>query len=364
MLDKIYKDLHRIPELSFQEHETKKYIMNILEKHGIEYENLNNGLIARVKSNSDDEFIGFRCELDALDIKEYNDIDFKSNNDYMHACGHDLHMAILIGICIKVNEIKEQLNKNVLFIFQSGEEKGDGARKLILEYNFPKLTEIYSFHNSNIIKSSQLGIQKGQINSHIIDFEIKFIGKSAHVAQPYLGKDALNCAINFINNIKFNQSSTFGAHKQYLINFSNLNTVNDNNRICDNAVLSGTIRIGSLDMIEKIWSYFNTFLKTTTLNFDIDYTLKSWSLPALINNDILHDKIKSLNYDFVNYESMSSGGDDFSHFSQIAPIYLIKVGSMWQNNEYHNMPVHSNTFLPNYNCIENVVKFAIDILKK
>lgn len=361
MLKKLYKDLHQIPELAFKEIKTKQYIMNILDQNQIQYKNYSNGLIAKIEINPKWDYVAFRTELDGLKIKENTNVNFKSNFN-MHACGHDMHMSIVLGICLNVNQKKECLSNNVLFIFQSAEEDGQGSQQLIKEVKWPKIQKIYAFHNSNVIDINSVGLQNGQINSHIIDFEIEFKGKSAHVAQPYLGVDALNSAINFINLIKQNQSVNFGAHKQYLINFSNINTNNAQNVICDKCIINGTIRIGSLDLIENIKKFFKTTLNTvsTLNNCYVKYSLKE--LRALINDSSIHNEILELNLNYKLLNVMSSGGDDFSNYSYLAPIYLIKIGSKWNDNEYINYPVHSTKFLPNYNGIEYGVICGLKLL--
>ena len=143
-LHKVYKDLHQIPELAFKEIKTKKYIENILKDNNISYEILSNGIIAKVVVDESFSFIGFRTELDALNIKEKNKIDFKSDK-YMHACGHDMHMATVIGILIEANINKDKLKNNVIVAFQSGEETGEGAKALVNEYNWPNLDSFYAF---------------------------------------------------------------------------------------------------------------------------------------------------------------------------------------------------------------------------
>lgn len=362
MLIKTYKDLHQIPELAFEEVKTKKYIIDILETNNISYENYNSGLIAKIVVDENKPYIAFRSELDALNINECNDIDFSSNNENMHACGHDMHISTILGICLQANENKERLENNVLFIFQSGEESGGGASKLISEVKWPNIKELYAFHNSNIIGPNQIGLQLGQINSHIIDFDITLKGKSAHVAQPYLGIDALNCGINFINLVKANMSVNFGAHKQVIINFSNVNTNNDNNRICDNCKITGTIRIGSLDIVSNVKTYFNKYLEDITKLNNVDYDVNFYELKALINDQNLHEKLINMKPNFVTYKNVSSGGDDFANFSELGPIYLIKLGSMWEHGEFENCPVHSSNFLPNYNGITYGVEIGCKIL--
>lgn len=361
MLTKIYKTLHKKAEISYQEVETIKYIKSILNKNQILFKEYKNGLIAKVENNFSNSYIGFRTELDALDIKEQTGVEYKGEKA-MHACGHDMHMSVILGICLQANKQKEQLNNNVLFIFQRGEEGFNGACNLINEVKFQNIEKIIAFHNSNVIDINKIGLQNGQINSHIIDFEIIFKGKSSHVAQPYLGSDALNCALNFINLIKQNLGSNFGSHKQFLINFSNVNTNNAINCICDNCVISGTIRIGSLDIIKQVESYFEKTLKLTTKLNNVSYKLETKKLEALINDSKIHEELIDLNLNYQTLNTISSGGDDFALYKKIAPIYLIKLGSKWDDNVHINYPGHSNKFLPNYNGINYGVEIGLKIL--
>ena len=135
------RHLHKNPELSRKEYKTASYIRAELDKMGLTYETcLNTGTIVYIDGGGQDTII-LRADIDALPIREMNDVDFKSQNDgIMHACGHDAHASMLLGVVKEILELKKSglLKVNILAVFQPSEESFGGANLLIKEYNFKK----------------------------------------------------------------------------------------------------------------------------------------------------------------------------------------------------------------------------------
>ena len=133
----VRRHLHMNPELSFEEYETSKYIQSVLKKHDIPFTtgHVETGIIATIKGkNPYTKEILLRADLDALPITEDNNVEYKSKNEgVMHACGHDFHSASLIGTALILNELKEDFNGTIKFVFQPGEEKLPGGAKLMIE---------------------------------------------------------------------------------------------------------------------------------------------------------------------------------------------------------------------------------------
>ena len=133
----IRRHLHSFPELSFREENTSAYIRQLLDQWGIEYKYpfVDTGILAILKgANEEGKVLALRTDMDALPIIEENDVDYKSENPgVMHACGHDVHMATLLGAAKILSEMREHFSGKILFIFQPGEEKAPGGAKLMLE---------------------------------------------------------------------------------------------------------------------------------------------------------------------------------------------------------------------------------------
>ena len=131
------RHFHQNPELSFEEFETSKYIQNWLTENGISFKSgfVKTGIVAEIKGNlPSDKVLALRTDMDALPIHETNDFDFKSKNDgVMHACGHDVHSASIMGTILILNQLKDHFGGTIKFIFQPGEEKLPGGAKLMIE---------------------------------------------------------------------------------------------------------------------------------------------------------------------------------------------------------------------------------------
>lgn len=125
--------MHENPELSMKEKETSKFIASFLDKLGISYRFANpTGIIGEIKGKSDKKTVLLRADIDALPIKETNDVDYKSKNEGVsHACGHDTHSAMLLNALAALNEVKDELDGNVRFVFQPGEETGEGSKAML-----------------------------------------------------------------------------------------------------------------------------------------------------------------------------------------------------------------------------------------
>ena len=211
MHDEIIKwrrELHQIPEIGFELEKTSQYLKKRLEEMGISYKSAaKTGLVALIEGKESGPTIAFRADMDALPIKEDTGLSFASSNDNMHACGHDAHMAMLLGTAKILMGIREQLNGNVKLLFQPGEEGFAGAKSMIEDgcLDNPKVDAIIGLHVGQIfpqVKGGQIGICPGPIMAAANDFFITVKGKSTHGALPHLGVDAIAVAAEMIVNLQ------------------------------------------------------------------------------------------------------------------------------------------------------------------
>lgn len=242
----IRRQIHQNPELAFKEYKTSKLVIDELSKLGIEmHTNIaETGVLGVIHGKEKGKVLLIRADMDALPINESIDIEFKSGTEnVMHACGHDVHTANLIGVAKIFNDLKNDFNGTVKLLFQPGEERGGGAKKMIKEgvLKDPKVDHALALHIMPI-KKGQILIKNGVVTAASDGFEIKVFGKSAHTSKPEEGIDAINIgshvvvAMNSIisKNIDPFQVATFSVGK--------IKGGTANNVVADYAQINGMVR--------------------------------------------------------------------------------------------------------------------------
>ena len=214
--------LHKHPEIAFQEFKTTELIIeNVNSLSGSDnfkvHRPLATGVLFEYKVN-DGPFLLFRADIDALPIKEESDIEFKSTNENMHACGHDVHSSILYSFIIEV--LEERPEKNILFLFQPAEENGGGAMEFYNTgvFNQFNIANAFALHVTDEYPLGTVASTSGVIFASALEIDIEFIGESAHVAFPDEGKNAFNAMRHFLDKsdelvLNIGDSILFGIGK-------------------------------------------------------------------------------------------------------------------------------------------------------
>ena len=190
------RHIHKHPETAFEEHQTSDYVALRLHEFGIDVHRglAGTGVVGTLKGDKGaGPAIALRADMDALDIEEKNDIDYKSENPgKMHACGHDGHSTMLLGAAKYLAETKNFAD-TVHFIFQPAEENEGGGRVMIEEGLFEKfpVESVYGMHNMPGIPAGEFAIRSGPIMASFDIFEITLTGTGTHAALPQLGRDAV-----------------------------------------------------------------------------------------------------------------------------------------------------------------------------
>ena len=195
--------MHSNPELAFQEYKTTELIINNVkalpgsDKLKI-YTPMDTGLLVEYKVNNE-SFLLFRADIDALPITEENDVQFKSTNEFMHACGHDVHTSILYSFLEEV--LNKKPNQNILFLFQPAEEAGGGAMEFYNTgvFNQFQIKNAYALHVTDEYPLGTIASTSGVLFASALEVDIEFIGERAHVAFPNEGKNAFNAMRKFLD---------------------------------------------------------------------------------------------------------------------------------------------------------------------
>lgn len=366
MLDliEIRKDLHRIPELSFEEFRTKEYILNILKKFNeIKIQIFNFPCILVEYSHGEGAYKLIRSDMDALPITDETDCDFKSTHQgKMHACGHDMHMTILIGLIEKV--ISSKIEQNILFLFQPAEE-GKGGAKRILEtgiLNKYIISEVYALHVKGDIPVGVVSAKPGIFFANTEEIDVLFKGIGAHVALAERGKDALNAGFEFYRLVNEKVKENFKDQKTILCKFGKITAGTVRNAIAANCKLEGTIRALSEEDHNLLRQIVKESVDEISRKLNIHGEFKNFNYyRALKNNEVLYEKLKETinrtSYKFKEADILM-GGEDFGFFAEKYTGLFFWLGA----NQGEEQDLHSSKFLPDEKAIDVGIEIFLKLI--
>jgi len=360
-IKKVRRDLHKIPEIGFDLFKTHEYIVNEIKKLGYEYEVVaKTGIVVHIPGEIN-EAIAFRADMDGLRIKESNEIDFKSlHDDAMHACGHDGHMAMLLGFAKYLQGKK--LKRSIILIFQPAEGGPGGAVEIIKEGIFNKynINAIFGIHLDPTIEEGKFGLKAGVMFSRNGEFSITINGKSAHGAMPHLGSDAIVAAANLILAYQSIISRSINPLTQNVITIGKINGGDAINIIPKQVNLSGTIRAfvdESYYLIKQRMLEINQGIEKS-FNVKIVTTINDLYLTVENDIDLYKQTINALDKNaYVIIEPLMAS-EDFSFYQREAKGLFVMLGVRNEKLGYiHSL--HSDKFNFNEDVLLQGVNFYI-----
>jgi len=245
----IRRHIHQHPELSFKEYETSKFVQSKLTEWGIPFTSgvVDTGIVALISPKQPtNKCIGLRADLDALPIQELNDTPYTSVNEgIMHACGHDVHTAILLGTAKVLNELKDELLSTVKLIFQPGEEKLPGGAKLMIAEKVlenPKVDEIFALHVFPELDAGKIGLKPGMYMASCDEIHITVNGKGGHAAMPDQNIDPIAISAKLITHLHQLIKDECPADIPCVIAFGRIEGLGATNVIPDKVAIQGTFR--------------------------------------------------------------------------------------------------------------------------
>ncbi len=359
-------ELHQIPEPSFQEFMTrdllKAQLAELLFTSGVQdlfelHEFANStGLLISFRGGAPElPFRLFRADMDALPSEEATQAPFTSKHPgMMHACGHDVHMAVLMGLIQRV-WIKRP-RQNLLFLFQPAEEGEGGALSvlaegLIQQYN---VEAVFALHVASSMPVGTISSKAGIFFGIPQEFDLRFFGKAAHVAFPEQGVNALACAVDFFSSIQADLQKLMDEER-VIFHVGKMQAGRIRNIIADSCTLEGTHRSLNKSARESLNQLIDKHAGLCAEAIGATYELKLLnSYDPVVNNAVLVEELQRVcaqcRYTFTEAETVMTG-EDFGFFTSIYPGLLFWLGS---GNEH---PLHSREFLPSDDCI----KVGIDV---
>ena len=301
MLDylNIRRDLHQIPEIGLEEYKTHAYLMQVIDEltaglDFVEIRTWRTGILVFIKGSSPDKTIGWRTDIDGLPIVEDTGLDFASTHEgRMHACGHDMHMTVALGLLEQA--VSAQPIHNLLFLFQPAEENEAGGMLMYEDGAFGDWLpdEFYGLHVRPDLKVGDIATNRGTLFAGTCEVKLTFKGKGGHAAFPHEANDALVAASYFITQVQTIVSRNVDPIEGAVVTFGSLHAGTTNNVIAETAFLHGTIRTLTQEMNLLTQKRLREIAEGIAQSFDLelDLELKQGGYLPVENHPSLADEL-------------------------------------------------------------------------
>ncbi len=355
------RDLHRIPELGFQEVKTHAYLWERLQSFGLEPQAIGGtGIMADIKGNQAGKTVALRADMDGLPLQEETAEPFISEHaGVMHACGHDGHMAILLALAERLSEDRNFAG-TVRVFFQPSEEKlPGGAPTLIKEGVLEGVDTVYGLHLWADDPVGWVGLRPGAVMANADQFTIRIHGVGGHGSQPQVTKDAVLIASQTVVNLQTIVSRRLGAFEPAVVTCGTIKGGQNFNIIAENAEVTGTVRTFSLETQATVLAEITRVAERTAALYDataeVDY-VKGY--PVVINHEreanAWAERLRGL-VDVQGPEP-NPGGEDFAYYLQHRPGAFLFLGCGQDDNS--SAPHHS----PHFTINERALPLGVEVL--
>jgi amidohydrolase len=322
------RDFHRHPEIAYEEHRTSSVIRKFLESLGLPVKAYaKTGLRAVLEGRPGGGTVALRADIDALPLKEKTDKDYKSEDpEATHACGHDGHMAILMGIAQLLCQRRKQLKGKVAFLFQPSEEKiPGGAKKMIEEGALEGVDAIFGLHLWQPLPTGTVGIMKGAMMAQPDYFSITVKGKGGHGSMPQTTVDPILVASHLVVNIQSIVSRNVDPLKPVVVSFGTVKGGTIYNVIPGEVSLTGTVRTFDSSLQSLAARRLKEITEETCKAFGATAEFKyEKGYPPLVNHEAMVDLVldvvkKTLGEERIKDIDPVMGGEDFAYFLERVP---------------------------------------------
>jgi amidohydrolase len=351
------RDIHMHPELSNEEQRTAALVAERLRALGLEVRTgvAKHGVVALLKGAQEGPCVAVRADMDALPINELRNVPYRSRNPgVMHACGHDVHTTVGLGVAELLAKHRDRVRGSVKFLFQPAEEampatfKGDwGAKLMVAEgaMENPKPSAVFGLHSSvsvlradstdgreHFLRAGQIGYTIGPDSANSDRFSIVIRGKMAHGSAPARGVDAIVVAAQAIVALQTLKSRETETRQPFVLTIGTLLGGQRENIIADRVVMGGTVRTYDAtfrdSMIEKMHRVLKGVTEAHGATYELDYTK---GYPSIINDAKLVARTLPAFRRIAGERNVievipGMGGEDFSYFAQVVPGFYFRLG--------------------------------------
>jgi len=361
--------LHANPELSYEEFETSKFIQHKLSEYGVPFEiKATTGVVGLIKGkNPGKQTIALRGDMDALPIKEENEIPYKSKIEgVMHACGHDVHTTCILGAAKILNELKEEWEGTVKLIFQPGEEKNPGGASLMIKDGVlenPKPAAIFGLHVHPGLPVGKLSFREGKVMASADEIYITVKGRGGHAAAPHLCVDPILIASHLIIALQQIVSRNNNPNNPTVLSITSFQGGTTTNVIPGEVQLKGTFRA-----MDEQWRFkaHELIRKVSTdlvsgMGGEIDLLIDV-GYPSVYNNETLNKLARERAAEFLGSQNVEEtekrmGAEDFGYYTQLIPGCFYRLGVMNVSKK-----ITSGVHTPTFNIDENAIETGIGMM--
>lgn len=368
-LTAIRRHLHGYPELAYQETKTAAFIVEKLAELGIpcRSEVAQTGVVATLAGPAEGgPVVALRADMDALPIQEETGLPFASTNPgVMHACGHDGHVAMLLGAAALLKQKAAELPGRVVFIFQPAEESGGGAKGMIAAGALAEARMIFAGHLEPYLAVGEIGVQSGPICAYTDGFSIEVEGRGGHGAKPHQTVDAIVAASHLVVAIQTLVSRECDPVRPAVLSIGKFQGGTVGNVIAERVSLAGTIRSVDPETRDRLMGGLRRMCRQVGELFRarIELTFRPGYIP-IVNAPAATELARQAALATVGPAGImplpnpSMGGEDFSFYQELVPGCFVRFGA--KKNNWPEAPLHS----PRFDFAEEVLMLGAEFLAR
>lgn len=366
----IRRHIHMHPELSFLEVETSKFIseklneLGILHKTGVAGHGIHGVLCGKKES---DACIFLRADMDALPIKEENDVEYKSKYDgIMHACGHDVHTASLLGALTILKKLENHWGGKISFVFQPAEEKLPGGASIMIKegvLNHPSPSSAFAQHVYTPLEAGTVGFREGMYMASTDEIYVEFIGKGGHAAVPQFNIDPIKAGSEFLIEVYKKFESIRPKDLPSILAFGKITAMGATNVIPDKYSMEGTMRTLNENWRTELKELIRNTAQEIAEKHGAKAIVRIEDGYPVLNNDIaLTQRAKAAAKQYLGADNvidldLRMTAEDFAYFSQQLPVCFYRLGTGNQA-----LGITANVHNAHFNIDEEALKTGMGLM--
>ena len=356
--------IHQHPELAFEEHETARTVADYLAKRGIPFKSGvgKTGIVGLIEGGADGPAVGVRADMDALPIDEASGVAFASRvPGRMHACGHDVHTAIALGVAHALSTVRHALRGKVKLIFQPAEETLSGAAAMIADgvLDDPPLAAVIGFHNSPRLDTGLVAYNEGPGHASSAAFDIVLKGRTGHAAHPHTAVDAIVGAAHLVAQLQTIVSREIAPAVPAVLTIGQIEGGAARNVIAERAILRGTARTRDPAAEKLVEDALRRVVAGVAASLRLEHELK-WvrQTPVMRNDPEVVARMVGATRDILGERNVvklgepTMGSEDFAWFAERVPAGHLRIGSKIEGVD---TAIHRS----DYQCNERAIAIGV-----
>ncbi|MDE6384678.1 MAG: amidohydrolase [Eubacterium sp.] len=349
----IRRAIHKNPEVGKSLPKTKELVISKLREYGYEPQEIcESGIVAVIKGSEKNKTILLRADMDALSVKEETKLSFASDNGAMHACGHDMHTAMLLGAAKLLKEYQREIDGTVKLVFQPDEEGFTGAKEMLKSgvLENPHVDAGLALHVHSGTSSGMILCGLGTTMSGCTLFRIKVKGKGCHGAMPETGVDPINIAAHIYQSLQTINTREISPLNPVVLTIGKFTGGEAPNIIPEEVILEGSIRTLDIDVAKQVFRRVQEIAEQIASSFNGEAIVTEIaSAPPLINDKDMTGNVADYLKEICNpdtivlFEQGGMGSEDFASYTYEIPCsYLVIGAGTAQENELYGKPMHNS----------------------